>query len=90
MKFLNNKGDTVPGPSLSPNKFSSTRNGLHVTKLLAKEILCGLLAKAIGGCPQTDGKSLLLKTMPSYSLNTDKLIWYLPRTFSHMIIFHCT
>ena len=39
MKLPNNEGDRAPtGCLLLPNEASSTRNGLHLTEVLAKEV----------------------------------------------------
>ena len=72
MESPNNRGDRVPTRHfLPPNEISRPGNGLHLIELLAKGTHGNLqitqaIAKTIGCFPQSDGKTLLLKTVSTY------------------------
>ena len=73
MKLSNNRGDRTPtGHLLSPNEASSTRNGFNIPNGVLGQRgpirtpkQQRLLPRLSGGSPQSDSKSLLLKTTTS-------------------------
>ena len=72
MESPNNRGDRAPTRHLlPPNETFRAWNELHLIELLAKGTHGNLqitqaIAKTIGCFPQSDGKTLLLKTVSTY------------------------
>ena len=72
MDSLNNRVAKAPTTHLlPPSETSSARNGLQITELLIRGVSWKLpnnsgYSQTIGYSLQTDGKALLLKTIPTY------------------------
>lgn len=72
MESPNNRGGKAPiRHLLLPTQISHSRSESHLIELLAKGLhkkpqTSLSIAKATGCSPQTNGKALLLKTMPTY------------------------